>query len=270
MPKKRRKKSGGSWKSVGRFFSDSAKAFFKVMPALVIMFALGATFLGVREALYADPNLTIQKVVVEPPDALAHAQQEKIESAVLGKNILQFDIQSVTSRLEKDPNVLAAHVVKKLPSQLYIEITRREAVAVIRFSPGGNYGVVSADGMILDLVTEKNVSGVVLEATGFSMKQPSIGTQIRDRSFFEAIKFLKAYQIHPMAQFEPLTKIALDHLGNISITLGQGPVIRLGHRPSERLTALEKMLPVLQSEGRAKIDYVDLQFDNAIVKQKTK
>ena len=71
-----------------------------------------------------------------------------------------------------------------------------------------------------------------------------------------------------LSHFEVLTRIGIDHLGNVSIILGNGPQIRLGRRPMDSLKSLEKTIPLLKSEERSKIEYVDLQYDNVIVKRK--
>jgi cell division septal protein FtsQ len=223
--------------------------------------------MGVREALYADSNLSIQKIIVEPNDALSREQLVRLESKLLGKNILQADIQGLSEELEKSPAILNAKIIKQFPADIYVEIRKRVPVAFIRYRPGGVFGVISEDGMILSTVTEREVSGLIIEASGFGA-DPAIGQFVKQRGFFESMKFLKAYQKQPVARYEPITKMIIDPVGNVNAVLKQGPEIRLGRRPQERLAAVEKILPLLESDNRKKIDYIDLQFDNVVVKQK--
>ena len=88
------------------------------------------------------------------------------------------------------------------------------------------------------------------------------------KGFEAANQFTREFSKHPLAQFESISKITLDHIGNVSVTLGKGPELRLGRKPLEAMKSFDKIAPILESPDRLKIDYVDLQFNNVIVKQK--
>ncbi len=169
--------------------------------------------------------------------------------------------------LEKNPAIQSAKILKQFPADIYVEIQKRIPVAFIRYRAGGSFGVISEDGVILNTVPEREVSGLIIEASGFG-SDPAVGQQVKPRVFYEAVKFLKAYQKQPLARFEPVTKLIIDAVGNVNAVLKQGPEVRLGRRPYDRLPAVEKIMPLLESESRKNIDYIDLQFDNVVVKQK--
>ena len=122
--------------------------------------------------------------------------------------------------------------------------------------------------MILDVPAQPNPSAVLVEAFESGIREPRTGKSFKNRGFLEAMKFLKSFRAHPLAGREKVTRIGLDHLGNVTVTLGDGPQIRLGPRPLERLEALEKIAPLLQEGEREQISYIDLQFDQVIVKRK--
>ena len=269
MAKKKRKKNGkGGLKAAAQFLGAVSSLFLKVLPSLVIILASGAIFMNVRQALYADANLAIQKISVQPSDALTAAQRNQLESRFMGKNILQVNIRKVSSDLEKDPGIQSARVLKQLPATLDITVERRKAIACLRYAAHGNCGLISDDGVILDIIAEKNIPGVLIEALESQNREPSLGQKVELRGFGEAVNFMKAFQEQELSHYEPLSKINLDHIGNVSITLGAGPQIRLGRRPLETLKSLEKVVPLLKSDDRGKIEYIDLQFDNVIVKKK--
>jgi hypothetical protein len=122
--------------------------------------------------------------------------------------------------------------------------------------------------MILSLVSEREVSGLTVEALDLGIVQPAVGKKVQIQGFEEAAQFTEEFQNHILARYENIKKLGLDHLGNVTITLGQGPAIRLGRRPREKWEALEKILPLLEGQEREKIDYIDLQFENVIIKHK--
>lgn len=266
--KKKRGKNGGLLDGLAELIGTGIRCGFKVLPFLIIVATSGAIFLSVRKALYADSYLSVQKITVHPPDAFSTERRARLDSSLLGKNILKVNIREVSDSLEKDPFVLKARILKKLPSELVVEVQKRQPFGFARFSPKGNFVLLSEDGMVLETVPEKSVTGLILEAFMVNIADPGMGKKVRVPGLPETVEFVKAFQDSLVARYETLTKLSLDHLGNLTIRLGQGPDVRLGRSPQQKMAALEKVLPLLQGNGREKIDYIDLIFENVIVKQK--
>lgn len=269
MSKKRKKIKKGNF---GKTLLTGAKAVFsfswRALPSVLVAAAGIGVFFGVRQALYADPQLSVHEVIVDPAASISNAKRQDLEGRLLGKNILKIDLEKIARDLQKNPSIQSAHVERMMPSSLRIGIQTRTPVAFIRFSPSGKFGLISSDGMILEAVDAKNDSLPLIEAYGLDRKQPEAGAQLKDRGFQETVRFLKAYWEDPVSTREPLSRVSLDPQGNVSITLGPGPDIRLGRHPSTRLAVLEKMMYLIQGENRKNLEYVDLQFDNVIVKRK--
>lgn len=225
-------------------------------------------FFGVREALYADSTLSIGRIVVEPADALSAARRKELDERFLGKNILRVNLEKIARELEANPEIRTARVTRRMPALLKIQIEARKPVALIRFSPRGPLGLISEDGVILDVLPQPAASLIIFEAFDAGIRQPKFGDRFRHPGFLEAVKFLKAFWGHPLARLETVTKITLDSFGNVTVTLRGDLQVRLGRRPAERFSAMEKVVPLLEREDRKQIEYVDLQFDSVIVKRK--
>lgn len=271
MAKRKRKKSNkkGFLSGIFSVLGGTFRLSLKLFPFVLIVGSLGVLFFGVRSALYADSNLTIQKIVVEPADAVSIQTRSALESNWLGKNILKIDLDNIARNLEKSPEIRLARVTRHLPAALKIEVEKRKPVAFVRISPKGAIGSMSEDGMILDVVKQTNGSMVLVEAFGVGAQEPQVGRTIHLKGFSQALTFLRKFWEDPLARRETITKISLDRLGNTTVTLANGPDIRLGRYPEERLAVLEKAAPILEDADRSKIEYIDLQFDNVIVKRKT-
>ncbi len=266
----KKKRSQGK-RGKGDFFGFVRPLFWftlRLLPFVIIILGCGGIFLGVKDALYADPSLGIQKIEVTPADSLSSAQRQTLESMLRGRNIMTADLRKVSRMLEKDPGVHHAVVVKHLPSQINVAVERRHAVACIQFISQGPCGMISEDGVVLDVVPVKDVTSLIIESFESGKREPQLGMKVEVRGFTQAISFLRAYENMELSHFEVLTRIGIDHLGNVSIILGNGPQIRLGRRPMDSLKSLDKTIPLLKSEERSKIEYVDLQYDNVIVKRK--
>ena len=267
MAKKKRSQKGGKIKLFS-FIGPLFYITFKVLPFVMITFVCGGIFMGLKDALYADTSLGIQKIEVTPGDSLSASQRQALDTMLRGRNIMSSDLKKVSRMLEKDPGVHRGVVVKHLPSQINVTVERRHAVACIQFISQGNCGMVSEDGIILDVIPAKNITSLTIESFESGKREPQLGMKVDVRGFNQAISFLRAYENMELSHFEVLTRIGIDHLGNVSIILGNGPQIRLGRRPMDSLKSLEKTIPLLKSEERSKIEYVDLQYDNVIVKRK--
>ncbi len=268
MPKRKRGKRNGRRGGFASLLKELIHFAIKVIPILVLIFAGGAAFWGVKGILFADPHLSIQRITVTPPDAISRDERLRLDSLLMGKNILKADILKISGMLEKDPWIEEAVVTKRVPSEIVVEVRRRIPAAYVRFAPAGAAALVSEDGTVLDVPSSRNVSGLVIEVFGNGPKEPRIGERLKVKGFGQANQFLQEFSKHPLAQFEAVSKISLDHIGNVNITLGRGPELRLGRKPLEAMRSFDKIAPILESAGRQKIDYIDLQFNNVIVKQK--
>ncbi len=268
MSRKRRGKRNGKRGNFRAFFKTSFRFALKVIPILILLFGAGGAFLGVRGMLFADPHLSIQRILVTPPDALSREQRLHIDSLLAGKNILKADIRRISGMLEKDPWIETAVVIKRMPSEISIQVRKRVPTAYVRFMAGGGLALVSADGMVLETPAAQTVTGLVIEISGTGRKDPRTGERLHVKGFEQAIQFFQEFPKHPLAQFESVSRISLDPIGNVRVTLGKGPELRLGRKPLEAMKSFDKIAPILESAERVKIDYIDLQFNNVIVKQK--
>lgn len=268
MGKRRRKRASKRWGKPGIFFGASRRNFFSILPIAAVILTAGALFMGVREFLYADAGLGIQEIVVNPSTALTIGQRQDLESRWLGKNMFQVDLQRIARSLEKDPQIQTARVFRHFPSTLVLEVERRIVRAQIRFSPKGKFALISEDGVILDILPKQDAMSLLIEAFHAGIRAPRPGDRVQIRGFEEGMKFLKAFSGAPLSRDETITRLAFDHLGNVTVTFGAGPSVRLGRRPLERLEALEEIRVLLEGEGRGRIEYVDLQYGHVIVKRK--
>ncbi len=240
----------------------------KLLPLILVVGAIVAAVWGVRAALFSDTSFMIQKIDVRPAHELAPEKRQSLETRYLGKNLLRVDIQRIARDLEMDPEIKYANVIRRFPSTLEVDIKRRKSVAYIQFAPRSDYGLISDDGMILDVTSKPNPSAVLVEAFSMGVSKPGIGMQVKGQGYLELVRFLNAFWASPIAQNYSVLTAALDHLGNVSVTMSNGLVIRLGRNPYGRLEALGKIIPLLEDEDRSKIEYVDVQFDDVIVKRK--
>ncbi|MBP9866379.1 MAG: FtsQ-type POTRA domain-containing protein [Candidatus Omnitrophica bacterium] len=244
----------------------------RLLPIAILsaLFFLG--FIRVRDALYADPSLDVRQIQITPAGFLPAALKTELDKQWLGTNIFSADVRKVSSFLTKDPAVLKADTVKKFPSTLNVQITPRLPFARVSYAKGGPSAVISEDGMVLSLMDAKSeFNGPYLDAFESEWKVPVKGKRQAPKGLEQAVAFYHQFQYHPLAATENITRINLDYLGNLTLTLGTGPEVKLGRKPVELLNLLHKLDPIMADPAeRSKVQYVDLQYEDVIVKKRTR
>ena len=265
---RKRFKPAKLFRGMAKMLKQTLSGLLHVAPVVAVIGILAGVFFGVRGAPYADPGLMIRQVYVQPRQALSDDKNKKLVEQLVGRHIFNVNLHTIAEKLERDPSIQNVTVQKRFPNAIEVNIHSRKPLALIRFSPDGFYGLVTDDGMIIDLYHKPVDSYVVIEAYYFKSKSLAVGYHIEDKGFFELIHFLEAYWKHSISLQEPLSRVTLDRFGNVTIIPGTGPEIRLGRKPMDKLPHLDKIMQLLDQDGREEIDYVDLQFDNMVVKRK--
>ena len=274
MAKKKRKSAKRSKLAAGvqSAFGAAGRLLLKLVPAVVLGLLVLFGFFKVRDVLYADPALEIRQIRILPADALPLPLKAELEKQWLGRNIFSADVRQISRFLARDPNVFKAEAVKKFPSTLTVTITQRVPFARVRFTHDGATALISEDGMILDREEDeaRAFEGPALDAFETSWKKPVRGALMAPKGFNQTVQFYQQFQHHPLAAHETLTRLSLDYLGDLTVTLGDGPDVKLGRRPVEMMKQLQKLDPFLDPAERPKIQYIDLQFEDVVVKRKGK
>ncbi len=267
MAKKRSKKrgAGGLLAAILEFVGF---VFFKLLPLVILIAIMVFIGWGVKEILYSDAHFKVQEVKVLPPNVLSTQSIQALEAKIVGRNILTIDLKNIAALLEVNQEIQTAKVVREMPSTVRIEIKRRQPVAFVQFKSNGPFAIAAEDGYILEIASRADGSMVVIENYGDVIRDPKIGSRVANKGYREALRFLENFKKNKMSRQEGITRLSLDYLGNVTVTLGGGPDFRLGRKPSDRLNFMEKAMYLFQTEDRANVEYLDLQYDRVIVKRK--
>ena len=264
MSGKRRGKSRGN----KEWFKVGVSLILKMLP-LIIFSGLGLIlFSGLRDVLYADPALTVRQVTIVPSGSLTAQEKKIFESKARGKSIFRIDLRRIAEQLEREPEILKVRVQKIMPDSLTIDVEKRRPFAFVQSRQDGNFAIVSQDGIVLDTVFQINYSLILIEAVDSPALSFKKGAKIYLNGYPQCVKFLYSYWESPFSKQEEIEKIKIDQNGNITLMLMNGPEIRMGDRAFENLKGLQQLNPVLKSRERSKIDYIDLEYTEIVVKKK--
>lgn len=270
MGKRKRKKISSTltWKTIRGFFRLLSQGVVKAGPLLFFLLAILGIFWGIRENLYADPAFLVESIEVIPDGALSPGTIQALEKRYLRQNLFQLSVREVSHALEENPRIRDAHVRRQFPTTLRIEVIERRPLFQIQFFPKGTYYSVSDDGVLLDADSVRNRDLLLVEAFEAKGVKPEIGKRVTPPGLEEGMALVGAFREHSWGQTEILEKMTLDHLGNVSLVLGDGVQLRFGRHPMKRLQTLEAVTGLLQGPERKRILYIDLQYQDLIVRKR--
>lgn len=270
MGKRRRRKVSSTltWKATKGFFHLVSKGIIKSTPLWVLAGVGFLVFWGIRKNLYADPGFLIQTLVVKPDKALTVERLSELEKTYLSRNLFTVSPKEVAEAVESDPKIRQARVIREFPNTLRIEIADRDPFAEVQLAPNGPFYVVAEDGVILEKQSERHKDLVLFEAHEWASRRAEKGKEIPIAGFREAVHFTRAFWQHPLSRTERIDRIRLDHLGGVNLGLVNGPELRFGPQPMKRLATLNSLTPLLQGKDRNQILYINLQFQDIIVRKK--
>jgi len=200
-------------------------------------YALTTTRFGIRD-------LDLQGAKRFSPD-----QIRALAGIELGKNLFSFDTRAAEERLLREPWVSSAHVLRKLPDTLRVEITEREAVAVAVL--GDRPFLVTSEGEPFKELTADDPIDLPL-LTGVSAGEwarDRVGCEERFRS---GVDLIRQYERLGMARVHVAEEVNLASSGYTVLTVGrQGIALELGRAPFARKLAMAaEVVGALGAKGR--------------------
>jgi hypothetical protein len=271
MGKRSRKKKSSSsltWKAVKGLFRLLTQGIVKGTPFALVALIGFAIFWAIREELYADPGLQIQAIEVVPHGSLSEARLKELQKRYFGRNLLRVSVKEVARFIEEDPKIREARVTRELPKALRVEIKERVPFAQLQFAPKGSYFSVAEDAVFLDEGEGRNKNLLLVELFEVPDPEPRKGKRLPLPGFEEGVKVARAFWGHPISKSETLEKLRLDRLGNVALVLKDGPELRLGRDPMGKFFLLESVNSLLKGPERRSIIYMELQYNDIVVKKK--
>lgn len=270
MGKRRRRKVSSTltWKATKGLFHLVSKGMIKSTPLWVLAGVGLCAFWSIRQNLYADPGFLIQTIVVKPDKALTVEGLLQLEKTYLGRNLFTVSPKEVAEAVERDPQIRRARVIREFPNTLRIEISDRSPFAQVQLASNGPFYIVAEDGIVLGKQSGRDKNLVLFEAHEGRIPQPQSGKEISIPGFQEAVNLTRAFWQHPLSRAERIERVRLDHLGGVNLGLDKGPELRFGTQPMKKLPTLGSLTPLLNGKDRHRILYINLQFQDIIVKKR--
>lgn len=266
---KRRSGNKGLLKSFGRLIGFGVSLVFKILPIALSVAIVCFVFFGVRKMLYADPYFQVGRVTVSPSGVLTDQEYQSLQNQVAGRSLLRVNLLQISEDLRRNPKVKRAEVTRVLPNQLKVFLVTRLPMFQVRFSQNGPFFLIGNDRMVLSVLRAAAPEVLILEDFSARKKTYTVGTLYQNNYFDELTTLFEWIKTNPVLSTEPIAKMSIDSLGNVTLILNDGIEIRIGRQPGTSTDKTALLRTLLKTGERVNILYLDIRYQDVIVRKKT-
>jgi cell division protein FtsQ len=197
---------------------------FSISLFLLILVGWKGVEFVMREAVYKNPRLAIDRIDIETDGVLSPEKIREWARVKTGDNLLAVDLLRLKRDLELQPLVESASAEKILPRQLRITVTERKPLAVVylyhagttRLQNGLDRVYLDAAGMVIPplLTDERNPAAdpnpsSLPSLTGFNPRELRPGASIDSPQIRAALELISQYEKSPVASMLEFRSIDL-------------------------------------------------------------
>jgi cell division protein FtsQ len=245
-------------------FRDTAKTWLDVIAKAVLVMIMGyGTFHGYRFVTTA-PQFAVAHINFSGYNEVSLPTLENMAQPLLGQNIFQLDLQSITKQFKANPWIENVSAVRRLPRGIRIEVQERTPFARIQLDKTylmDHYGVLIVPDNkkygTLPLITGVKVRGVEL---GNEIPVAGIVPGLQVMHFMNQLGAFKDDPSHKFHMSSPRKLVFTTESRGIDIYLAVDQI-------QEGFENLKIILDAMDSNLTG-IHYIDLSFkDKVVVKQ---
>lgn len=230
------------------------RTYLKLTMVLSLLAALYLTSQGWKN------QLLLEKVKVFDTHILTSAQVKEIADVRPGTSLYHLSLLKISERLEKNPFVKQAVVVRALPYDLAITIHERNPIALV--AAANAMLSVDKSGMILPLPMErKNDLPVITDVRS----QLRVGDTVSG-GLMQAVKFINDADKYGASLSASIAEVRLIAGNLVAYATASSLPIIIGKGDFERkLLYLHEFLTKVAAAENPDYSYVDLRFNGQIV-----
>lgn len=205
-------------------------------------------------------QLVVEKVEVYDTHILTAGEVKSLADVTMGSPLYKLSLMKITRRVEENPFVDHAVVVRAIPYDVTITVRERDPIALVATQT--SMFSVDGYGIILPLpMKRKNNMPVITNVAG----PLSVGDTAKG-PLMQAVDFVRDAQKYGSSLSASIAEVRLDSNNLIAYTTASSLPIIIGRNNFERkLLYLQKFLTEVADNGEPNCSYVDLRFNGQIV-----
>ena len=247
-------------------FRDLAKTWLDVIAKAVLVMIMGyGTFHGYRFITTA-PQFAVAHINFSGNNEISLSTLEGMAQPLLGQNIFQLDLQSITEQFKANPWIENVSAVRRLPRGIRIEVQERTPFARIQLDKTylmDHYGVL--------IVPDNKEYGALPLITGVKVRQVELGNEIPVAGIVPGLQAMHFMNQLGAFKNDPIQKFHISSPRKLVFTTGRrGIDIYLAvDRIQEGFENLKIILDAMDS-NLSGIHYIDLSFKDKVVVKKNR
>lgn len=258
-PKAKRKKARGPGR-LRRAASSVRAKLSSLQAAAGIVFVVAASIAlawGIKQHVVTSPRFAVKNIRVEGTQKRTPEQVAEAAGLSIGMNVFSLDLVSARQRLLQDPWIAEAEVERKLPSTLTIQVTEREAAAVVAVD--ADLYLCTHEGEIFKKLDPKDPIGLVV-VTGLTSSLVANDRALAVQRVRSALDLLSDYESRGPARQHPVQEIHIADDGSLRMTVGKSAVtLEMGKAPYRKkvLRAARVLREVRRQKAEPDIVFLD-------------
>jgi cell division protein FtsQ len=219
---------------IGQWVLRTARRSLPILAVLAVTLAAGAAGTWARIWVATSPRFAVTEINIKGNRALEVGQVRASMGLRGGENIFALDLVELELRLEAHPWIREAHVERRLPDRLLVEITEQQAAGLVEL--GGLYLIDETGAPFKRAAIEQGEGDSLIVITGITREEYALSPHSAQRRFREAIAIAARY--HENQQRPIVGEIHLDpRRGTTLFSRDNATEIRIGSGNSDELGA---------------------------------
>jgi len=216
--------------------------------AVVVSASLAVAWSAHHYAL-TSPRFAIRTIDLVGAHRLGLEQVKAESGAAVGVNIFALDSDAAERKLLENPWISEVKVTRRLPSTLRVELTEREAAAVVAL--GEHLYLVTREGEPFKEVQPGDPYDLPL-ITGASAENLQRDRVREIERIQTGLEVLHQFERVPLSRVYPPEEVHLADAGDVTLTAGkEGVTLELGTGPwRKKLLMAEEVVSELRKKGR--------------------
>ncbi len=205
-------------------------------------------------------QLVVENVEVYDTHILTGDQVKSLADVAFGSPLYKLSLMKIARKVEENPFVGRAVVVRALPYDVTITVQERDPISLI--ATATSMFSVDGNGVVLPLpMKRKNNMPVITNVRD----QLQVGDTVKG-TLMQAVKFVRDAQKYGASLSASIAEVRLDGDNLVAYTTASSLPVIIGKNDFERkLLYLHKFLTEVAGSGDPNCSYVDLRFNGQIV-----
>jgi cell division protein FtsQ len=242
----------------------------RCIPLAVIAVLLFIGFITIKKYLYADDYFVITNLRITTDRVYPKEDVALRGNITSGESIFAIDVKKIAAALKADSRVKDVQVRKLFPNTLDITMSIRQEYAYLTMPDKQRFYLMDREGYIISLHDVQGLKPefpVIVDGSTLRKRIPLGSKHLTgnvSNSFF-VLEYLKSEGYFATLDVREIT---IDRLNSLSLIIRDGLEIKLGNtRLIENMQKLPHVIKIFEDEKNVKFKYIDLRFDDIIVKK---